>query len=82
MYSVIYNTWKCDICEIYLYYIFAICLGIDNATMGLQCNNSSRENSADRISNGSAASSSKRRTISPRPESLRYFETNTKRITW
>ena len=32
----------------------------------------SRENSLDRMSSNSAASSAKRRTISPRPESLRY----------
>ena len=32
-----------------------------------------RENSADRCSNASAGSSSVRRTISPRPEILRYY---------
>ena len=38
-----------------------------------QGQNGSRENSLDRMSSASAASSSaKRRTISPRPESLRY----------
>ena len=60
-------------------YLF-ITLGNGNGALELQCNNSSRENSVDRISTASAASSSKRRTISPRPESLRYFITNAKLI--
>ena len=43
-----------------------------NVAVGAPGNNSSRENSVDRISSASAASSSRRCTTSPRPESLRY----------